>query len=92
MPTATRDIKINIRTHAQTKDLIDRGAEALNTSVSNFMIEASVRRAETVLADRKHFALSAEEMQTFLAALDAPLPNPTALKALFDHRAPWDKA
>lgn len=92
MATATRDVKINIRTHATAKGIIDRGAEALNTSVSNFMIEASVQRAEAVLADRTHFALSTEEMQKFLSALDAPLPNPTALKALFEHRAPWDKA
>ncbi|WP_395792447.1 DUF1778 domain-containing protein [Aquimonas sp.] len=92
MATATRDVKINIRTHALAKGLIDRGAEALNTSVSSFMIEASLQRAETVLADRTQFALSTEQMQAFMDALDAPLPNPAALKALFEHRAPWDKA
>ncbi|XAI97129.1 ICP1 protein [Dolichospermum phage Dfl-JY45] len=91
MATATRDIKINIRTHATAKSIIDRGAEVLNTSVSSFMIEASVQRAEAVLADRTRFRLSDEKMKAFVDALDAPLPNPAALKALLNHKAPWER-
>lgn len=91
MAATTRDIKINIRAHAAAKQLIERGAEAMNASVSSFMVEASVQRAETVLADRTHFKLSDEQMRAFMDALDSPLPSKTALKALLDHNAPWDE-
>lgn len=91
MATATRDVKVNIRVQAAEKALIGSAAEALNASVSNFMVEASVQRAEAVLADRTRFRLSDEKMKAFVDALDAPLPNPAALKALLNHKAPWER-
>ena len=82
---------INIRIPASKKDLIDRAAEEMHESRSSFMLEASLDRAESVLADRTRFVLSKDQMRRFEAALEAPLPNPDALAKLLKRRAPWAK-
>lgn len=77
-----RETNINLRAQAADKALIDRAAELLGQSRSSFMLEASVQRAQTVLADQTRFVLSESDMDRFLAALDAPLPDPKAVRRL----------
>lgn len=90
MSTSTiRESTINLRAPAATKAVIDRAAEALGVSRSGFMLEASMQRAESVLADRTRFVLNAEQMKQFHKALDAALPNPEGLRRLLSRRAPW---
>ena len=91
MSAAVASETINIRIPAAKKDLIDRAAEEAHESRSSFMLEASLSRAEDVLADRTRFVLSKEQMRRFDAALEAPLPNPVALAKLLKRRAPWAK-
>ncbi|HET7269167.1 MAG TPA: DUF1778 domain-containing protein [Oleiagrimonas sp.] len=80
---------INLRAPTSGKALIDQAAKALDQSRSSFMLEASIQRAETVLSDRTRFTLDAEGMRRFNAALDAPLPDPDALRRLMARTAPW---
>ena len=90
MSAATlRETTINLRAPAAAKAVIDRAAETLGVSRSSFMLEASVQRAESVLADRVRFVLGAAEMKRFHKALDAALPNPEGLRRLLSRRAPW---
>jgi uncharacterized protein (DUF1778 family) len=91
MASAVASETINIRVPAATKSLIDRAAEELHESRSSFMLEASLSRAESVLADRTRFVLTSEQMRRFNAALEKPLPNPKALSKLLKRRAPWAK-
>jgi hypothetical protein len=53
-----RDEVISLRASRKQKALIDRAAEALGKSRSDFMLETACRKAETVLLDRRYFALS----------------------------------
>jgi uncharacterized protein (DUF1778 family) len=55
------------------------------------MLEASLQRAEAVLADRTRFELDAGQMARFRKALDAPLPDPGALRRLLSRAAPWQR-
>jgi len=87
----TSNKTINLRVSTATKRLIDRAADELHESRSSFMLDASVARAESVLADRTRFTLSEQQMRRFEAALEAPLPNPEALSRLLKRRAPWSK-
>jgi uncharacterized protein (DUF1778 family) len=87
----TSNKTINLRVSTATKRLIDRAADEMHESRSSFMLEASLARAETVLADRTRFALSEQQMRRFEAALEAPLPNPDALAKLLKRRAPWSR-
>jgi uncharacterized protein (DUF1778 family) len=50
-PSAPRETTVNLRAPAAQKALIDRAAEVLGQTRSSFMLEASVQRAESVLAD-----------------------------------------
>ena len=52
MQPATRAVTLNIRAEPRRRDLIDRAAEAVGKTRSDFMLEAACREAETVLQMR----------------------------------------
>ncbi|CAM5761115.1 hypothetical protein LMIY3S_00031 [Labrys miyagiensis] len=75
MATATRSEKLDLRLTPEAKRVLNAAAQASRRSVSDFVIESALARAQETLPDRQHFGLDAERWQTFLAALDAP-PRP----------------
>ena len=82
---------INLRASQRQKALIDRAAEALGRSRSDFMLETACREAETVLLDRRYFALSPDAFKRFMAILDKrPVSNPK-LRRLLQTKAPWER-
>ena len=86
-----RDVNINLRSSQKQRSLIDRAAVALGKSRSEFMLEASCREAESILLDRRYFALDAETFKEFTTMLDsAPATNPK-LRRLLAAKAPWDR-
>lgn len=87
--TAVREKTINLRATEAQKSLIKRAADATGETYTAFMLDASMERAESVLADRLHFELPAAQMKRFLAALDAPLPAPEALRELLARKPQW---
>ena len=88
---AARDVNINLRASRKQRSLIDRAAEALGKNRSDFMLEASCREAESVLLDRRYFALDAERFEEFTAMLDAPPATGPRLRRLLTEKAPWDR-
>lgn len=87
--TVTREKTINLRTTSAQKAIIDRAAETSGKTRTAFILDATLQRAEAVLADRTHFVLSDAQMNRFVAALDAPLPNPSALRSLLSRTPHW---
>lgn len=82
-----------IRLHADEADrsLINRAAEVLGTSTSDFVLDAATREATAVLLDRCLFQLDARAFKRFAAALDAsPSDNPR-LRRLLSQRTPWER-
>lgn len=90
-PSAPRETTVNLRAPAAQKALIDRAAEVLGQTRSSFMLEASVQRAESVLADRTRLVLDKQQMARFHRALDAPLRDPEALRRLLTRSSPWGR-
>lgn len=86
-----RGESINLRATQNQKTLIDRAAEALGRSRSDFMLETSCREAETVLLDRRYFALSDDAFRRFTAMLDKPPASNPKLRRLLQTKAPWDQ-
>jgi uncharacterized protein (DUF1778 family) len=82
---------INLRATRRQKTLIDRAAETLGRSRSDFMLETSCREAETVLLDRRYFALSADAFRRFTDMLDKPPASNPKLRRLLETKAPWDR-
>lgn len=85
-------VPLNMRIKPATRNLIDRAAEMLGKTRTDFMLEASERRAEEVLLDRTIFTVSAEVYAEYLARLDAPAQINERLKRTMSTKAPWDEA
>jgi uncharacterized protein (DUF1778 family) len=82
---------INLRASRRQKVLIDRAAETLGRSRSDFMLETACREAESVLLDRRYFALSAEAFKRFVALLDRPAQDNVRLRRLLQAKPPWEQ-
>src|SRR5438874_10644280 len=82
---------INLRVSRGQKALIDRAAQALGRTRSDFMLETACREAEAVLLDRRYFTLPEDEFKRFTAMLDKPLASNPRLTRLLKTKAPWDR-
>ena len=69
---ALRSEKLDLRLTRNAKKTLQAAAAASNRSVSEFVLESALTRAEEALADRQVFALDTAQWKAFLAALDAP--------------------
>ena len=85
-------VPLNMRIKPATRNLIDRAAELLGKTRTDFMLEASERRAEEVLLDRTVFTVSPEIYAEYLARLDAQAEPNERLKRTMSTKAPWDEA
>ena len=76
MPNAeTRNEKLDLRLTPSAKRALQAAATIAHRSVSEFVLESALARAEETLPDRQRFGLSAEQWKAFQAALSAP-PKP----------------
>jgi uncharacterized protein (DUF1778 family) len=71
-PRATRSEKLDLRLTRKAKMALQAAAAASNRSVSDFVLESALARADEALADRRTFVLDAVQWKAFLVALDAP--------------------
>ena len=81
--TETRSEKLDLRLTPSAKRALQIAAVATQQSVSEFVLESALARAEETLPDRQRFGLSAEQWEAFQAALSAPTqPSPLLAKLL----------
>jgi uncharacterized protein (DUF1778 family) len=81
--TETRNEKLDLRLTPSAKRTLQVAALAAHRSVSEFVLESALARAEETLPDRQRFGLSAEQWAAFQAALSAPRrPAPRLAKLL----------
>ncbi|HUE00967.1 MAG TPA: DUF1778 domain-containing protein [Bryobacteraceae bacterium] len=88
---AGRGEVINLRASRRQKLLIDRAAEALGRTRSDFMLSTACREAESVLLDRCYFVLSQDAFKRFTTMLDHPPKENPGLRRLLQTKAPWDR-
>lgn len=78
-----RTQKLDLRLTPNAKRALQNAAEASHKTLSDFVLESALARADTVLADRQTFRLDAQRWSTFMAALDAqPKPRPRLARLL----------
>ena len=70
-----RTEKLDLRLTPVAKRTLQAAASVYRRSVSEFVLESTLARAEETLADRRTFGLNADQWQAFITALDAP-PRP----------------
>lgn len=73
--STTRSEKLDLRLTREAKLVLKAAAAASRRSVSEFVVESALARADEALADRRSFGLNAAQWKAFRAALDAP-PRP----------------
>lgn len=79
---ATRSEKFDLRLSPGAKKALKTAAAIARRSVSDFVLESALEKANETLAQRQTFGLDAEQWKAFVAALDAPprdLPRMTRL-------------
>lgn len=70
--TAVRTEKVDLRLTPSAKRVLQTAASANQRSMSEFVLESALARAEETLPDRRRFGLSPERWAAFQAALEAP--------------------
>jgi uncharacterized protein (DUF1778 family) len=86
----TRGATVNLRLQLSARELIDRAAAATGKTRTEFMVEAARREAESVLLDRRVFALDDKTYAAFVAALDRQPDDNPRLRRLLKSAAPWE--
>ncbi|MBA1139256.1 type II toxin-antitoxin system TacA family antitoxin [Mesorhizobium neociceri] len=83
MTTRTnRSEKLDLRLTPDAKRILATAAAVERRSLSDFVLESALGRAEETLADRRSFGLDADKWAAFMAALDAPTRELPRLKRL----------
>ncbi len=91
MSTAARSEKLDLRLTPQAKRRLYAAAQAEQRSVSEFVLQSALERAEETLADRRLFALTPAQWKKFQAALDAPPRALPRLERLLREPGVFDK-
>jgi uncharacterized protein (DUF1778 family) len=90
-PSQRRDAVINVRVPTKLRDLIDRAAEVLGKTRSDFILESARKHAIDVLLDQRLFSLDSKKYDEFLRVLDQPAEPNARLKKLFASKSLWEK-
>lgn len=69
---STRTAKLDLRLSPDAKRKLQIAAESAGRTVSEFVLESALVRADETLTDRTRFGLDAERWTAFMEALDAP--------------------
>jgi uncharacterized protein (DUF1778 family) len=90
-PRRRRDTVINVRLTKMLRDLIDRAADVVGKTRSEFILESARTHAIDVLLDRRLFTLDAEQYEAFIKTLEEPPAPNEKLKRLLASKSPWEK-
>jgi uncharacterized protein (DUF1778 family) len=88
--SAARTSKLDLRLSAAAKRTLNAAAQAAHRSVSQFVLESALARAEETLLERRRFELDPGQWTEFMAALDAPPRDIPALRQLWEKPSPFD--
>jgi uncharacterized protein (DUF1778 family) len=79
-----RSEKLDLRLTPAAKQKLYQAAAVAQRSVSDFVLESALTRADETLADRQRFGLKADQWEAFMAALDAPPRHHLRLERLLN--------
>lgn len=92
MPTATqkKPTRLNIRVSEHQKEVLTKAAQALNTTVSSFVLQKAYSEAQSILGNQGQFRLPEKQWRAFVRALDAPPKKSLKLKRLLTEPGVFD--
>ena len=74
--------RIALRASQEQRELIGMASEVTSTTVSDFVLRASIARAEEVLSNRREFRLPPDRWNAFVEMLDRPPAEKPRLRRL----------
>jgi len=81
--------QINFRATDRQADVLRRAAAVTDSTLTDFVLDSAVDRAEKILADRRWFTVTQEQWDDFVQLLDAPLPSTEKFRALRERPDPF---
>lgn len=91
MATRTRDQRIEFRTTAEVRKLVDRAVETTGTPLTDFAEASLVQAAQRVLADRDRFELSEPAAAEWERINSRPARELPGLRRLLDRPSPFEE-
>ena len=88
MPTthSNESARINLRTSAEAKAIIERAAALMGTTVSSFMLQNAVEAARRIVSEMDTLLLTQRDFEAFAASIDNPPKPKAALRKLMARR------
>lgn len=75
--------RIDLRTNSEQKTILERAAELKNISLSSYILNISLKQAQSDLAENENIMLSNRDRNLILDALENPPKPNEALAGLF---------
>ena len=83
---ANESARINFRTSAEAKAMIERAAALMGTTVSSFMLQNAYDAARRIVAETDTLLLTQRDFESFTASIEKPPKPKAALRKLMTHR------
>lgn len=88
--TMSKEERLNLRTTAETKQLLQRAAEVKGVSISEFILGPAREQAESTLLDQRFFFLAADEYDHYVSDASNHEQNKERIEKILAFRAPWE--
>jgi uncharacterized protein (DUF1778 family) len=89
MATRSRTDRIEFRTTADTRRLLEEACEASGSNLTQFAEQSLIASARRVLADRNQFTLDRDALDAWESVNEAPARDLPSLRELFDRPSPF---
>ncbi len=88
-PQRKRNARIEVRTTAEDRELIDRAVAASETDLTQFVVSNLTVAARRVLADRTEFSLDSESLRAWEEINERPARDLAGLRDLMGRPSPF---
>jgi len=78
--------RINLRTSAEAKAIIERAAALTGTTVSSFMLQNAFDAARRIVSETDTLLLTQRDFETFTSSIETPPKPKAALRKLMARR------
>lgn len=78
--------RINLRTSAEAKAMIERAASLMGTTVSSFMLQNAYDAARRIVSETDTLLLTQQDFEAFTASIEKPAKPKATLRKLMARR------
>ncbi len=89
IPTRKRDQRLEVRTTAEERELINRAVDVAGTDLTTFALHNLLDASRRVLADRSEFLLSSDQVAEWDRINEAPARELPGLVGLMRRTSPF---